>query len=145
MATIKDIVITSEMEAKLKGFAPIRSDGTFEYVPIAYREAPEQIRPTFTLKELSGLEAVETGDAMRGEMEVDTEGKRKINIRQGSFTIAVCRRGIQGWRNYFDLSTGNEVPFNRDLSRLPRDLLYELCNAILSGSALGKEEVAGLK
>lgn len=146
MPTIKDVVITPEMEARLRRFSPVRIDGTFEYIPIAYRDMPDAIRPVFVLRELSGTEAVETGDAMRGEVELDgSASAKRINIKQGAYTLAVCRKGIRGWRNYFDLSSGKEIAFDKELGAVPRDLLYELCNAILTHSTLKEEEIVGLK
>lgn len=143
---VLDMDLTPEQECKLKSFLPIKPVELFRYTPRVYRELglPKETWPVFELMPLSGMETVEAEDAMHGAVVVDQKDQTgSVSIQRGKFTAHVCRRGVRGWRNYRDLATGEEIPF--DISRLPKDLLYELSNVILENARMTEEELRGLR
>jgi len=144
---IKNVELTPEMESSLRLFSPIKINETFEYVPKAWREddIPKEIRPIFTLRPLSGVESIESGDDMRGTVKYAADGQSEMLFNHGKYVMSVCRKGIVGWKNYLDIDTGEEVPYEKGLAYLSPELLRELSNVILSRGQLSPEEVTGLK
>jgi hypothetical protein len=139
----KNIVISKEYLDKIRRFAAIQPDESFVFVPFAYRELPEEMRPKFTLRPISGEDALRYSDAMRGEVVVDN-GKAQVSIKRGEFTISVVKRGLIGWENYYD-SNGANIAYKGVIDNIPLLLLEELSEAILSRSSLTDEEVLGLR
>jgi len=144
---IENIVISKEYLDKIRNFAAIQPNETFVYVPIAYRNLPDELKPRFTLSPISGEDCLRYADMMRGEVFVDG-GKAQVQIKHGEYTIAVVKKGLRQWDNYYDIN-GNVIPFQvgniSNFDVLPRELLEELSEAITSKSKLTNEEMLGLK
>lgn len=139
-----DVVISPEYLAKIRKFTAIRPNETFLFVPEAFRDMPDNLKPRFVLKPISGEEAMQFSDLMRGEVSVDA-GKALVSVKRGAYTINVVRAGLVSWENYYDLE-GRQVPFTKgNIESLPVALLEELSDAITGRSSLTKEEVLGLK
>lgn len=140
----KHVIITPEYVDLIRQFAAIRPRETFVYVPLVYRKMDDTLKPRFTLRPISGEDALQFSDSMRGVVSV-VEGKAIVNVKRGGYTIAVVRAGLLGWENYYDLD-GTAVPYEpKAFEALPLALLEELCDAILARATLTKEEVLGLK
>jgi len=90
---------------------------------------------------LSGVEVARAQDAMRGSYDMTSS---QVKVNQGEFTIIVCKDGIVHWENYQDMKTGEEIKYAPTLAAIPKELLYELANAILRNGALSEDEVLGL-
>lgn len=144
---VRNIELTPELTAKLRSFSPIKPDETFPYTPAVWRDEsiPKELRPEFILRPLSGIEALESGDDMRGTVKYDKDGQSEMLFNHGKYVLSVCRKGIVGWSNYIDIETGKEIKYENSLKCLPQDLLRELSNTILSRGRLTEEEIAGLK
>ena len=141
---IKNISISKEYIDRIRRFTAIRPEETFTYVPSAFRDMPEEMRPRFTLRPISGEDALRYADAMRGEVSVEN-GKALVSVKRGAYTVSVVRNGLVSWENFYD-TNGGIVPYIMgDYSHLPMALLEELCEAITSRSGLTDEEVLGLK
>ena len=141
---IRNVELTPEVVERLRKYAPIRSTATFPYVPKAYRDLPEDVRPVFELRRLNGVEVLKQMDSMRGKVEFTATGGGSVAISRGQVVIDTCRRGIVGWKNYIDFQTGEEIVFDKELSALPDQLMCELCDAITEGVPLSDDEVQSL-
>jgi len=139
----KNVTISKEYLDRIRRFAAIRPEEQFVYVPIAFRDLPEEIKPKFTLRPISGEDALRFSDSMRGEVQVEN-GKATIAVKRGEFTINVVAKGLVRWDNYYD-GEGRIVDFIGTATNLPITILEELCEAILSRASLSQEEVLGLK
>lgn len=140
----KNVVISKEYLDRIRKFAAIKPDETFVYVPHAFRGMPEDVRPRFTLRPISGEEALRYSDAMRGEVAIE-KGVSTVKVRRGEFTVSVVRSGLLSWETYYDVN-GSIVPYvSGAIDNLPVALLEELCDAILERSRLTQEEVLGLR
>jgi hypothetical protein len=140
----KNIVISKEYIDKIRRFAAIRPEETFVYIPEAFRDMPEELRPKFTLRPISGEDALRYSDAMRGEVTVDN-GKALISVKRGEYTISVVKNGLVSWSNFYD-TNGRVVEYTPNaLANLSLVLMEELSSIITSRSGLTEEEVLGLK
>ncbi len=140
---MSELELTPELREKLASFLPITTDGTFKYVPRAFREAlPKEQWPVFTLKTLSGMELAKAEDMLYGNISGDIGDGASAHIRvsRGTFVEHVCKRGILDWKRYAIEFNGEE-----SLKRLPKDLLYELTNAITENRHMSEEELRGLE
>jgi len=141
---IENIIISKEYIDKIRSFVAIQPDETFVYVPVAYRTLPNDLKPKFTLSPISGEDCLRYADMMRGEVFVDG-GKAQVQIKHGEYTIAVVKKGLKSWENYYDVN-GIIIEYNNsNFNTLPRELLEELSEVITSRSKLTNEEVLGLK
>jgi hypothetical protein len=144
----QEVELTPEIEANLRRFAPIKPDEIFEYVPAVWRNSGKSRDewPVFMLKPLAGGEALDASDEMRGNVKYNISGGSEMQFNHGLFTKTICSRGIVGWKNY-KYTDGSDVLFSKEniLRVLPRDLLYELANAIQARGQLTNEEVRGLR
>jgi len=140
----KKVIISKEYLERIRGFTAIRPDETFVYIPLAFRDLPEEMRPRFTLRPISGEAALRYSDSMRGEVTVEG-GRAQVTVKRGEYTINVVRGGLLGWEGYYD-TNGNVMPFrSASIENLPVKLLEELSQAITSRANLTEEEVLGLK
>jgi hypothetical protein len=141
---VENIVITEEYLKKIRKFAAIVPEETFVYTPTAFRSFPVEVQPKFVLSPITGEEALQFADRMRGEVFVEN-GKAEVHIKHGEYTISVVKKGLKSWSNYYDIN-GKIVDYvNGSIGNLPRDLLEELSDAITSKSQLTNEEILGLK
>jgi len=150
---IKNIVLTPEMEKKLKSSLGFKLVDNYKYVPKAYREKnekgefvfPKEIWPVFILKGIDGRQALEFEDELLGEIDINSSNFNTFKIKQGRITFLTCKCGIISWSNFFD-ETGEEIVYSPDkISSLRPELLHELCNAIGERSILTEEELMGLE
>jgi hypothetical protein len=140
----KNIVISKEYLDKIRKFTAIRPRESFVYVPVVFRELPEEQRPRFTLQPISGEDTLRFSDSMRGEVAVEG-GKALVSVKRGAYTVNVVRAGLVSWENYFDIE-GVMVAFKPgNIENLPLELLEELSDMITSRSSLTQEEILGLK
>lgn len=140
----ENIVISPEYLEKIRRFAAIRPENEFIYVPVAYRSFPDELKPKFSLRSITGDDALHFADEMRGEVYIDG-GRAQVQIKHGAYTIAVLKKGIIGWENYYD-SNGKIMEFSEhNKSNLPMELMEELSEIITSSSRLTDEEKLGLK
>ena len=140
----RDITISKEYLDRIRRFTAIRPEETFDYVPVVFRDLPQEQRPVFVLRPISGETALQFSDSMQGEVSVDN-GKALVNIKRGEYTVQVVRQGLVSWKNYYDID-GRQVDHTKgNIQNLPIGLLEELCDVITSRSNLTKEEVLGLK
>lgn len=141
----KHVVITPEYLEKIRRFAAIRPDEQFVYTPKVFLDLPEELKPKFTLRPISGEDALRFADSMRGDVHVEAGGKATVNVKRGEYTTSVVKRGLVRWDNFYDLK-GNVVEYTptafQNLSIL---LLEELCDVIVSKASLTEEELLGLK
>ena len=145
MSEVKNVQISKEYLAKIRGFTAIKPEEIFFYIPKAYRELPKELQPTFQLSPASGEEAAKLADLMSGE--VSYEGKKAtVTTKRGGFTAAACKLGVKGWTNYYD-EKGNVIEYNNkdSLGNIPYKLLEELADAIVGRASLTEEEMLGLK
>lgn len=140
----KNVVISKEYLERIRRYAAIRPEEHFTYTPTVYRDMPEALRPEFVLRPISGEETLKFSDSMRGEVRVEGNGKTTVSVKRGEFTINVVRRGLVGWKNYYD-ERGNVVEFSGVIDNLPVALMEELCEAIVSRASLSNDEVLGLR
>jgi len=144
---VNKVVISKEIIERIKKYAAIKPEEQHEYIPVAFREIEEEsLKPVFTIKPVSGENLLRMSDAMSGEV-VFTGGVGNVKVKRGSFVVDVVKKGLVGWRNFYDLS-GNVIVFKSDAPSfefMQRKLFEELANAILSLSSLTEDEVLGLK
>ena len=62
----KNVIISKEYIEKIKLFAAIRPEETFEYIPLAFRDLEAQLQPKFILKPVSGEALLRFSDEMSG-------------------------------------------------------------------------------
>jgi hypothetical protein len=140
----ENIVISQEYLSKIRRFAAIVPEEEFIYIPIAYRSFPVDIQPKFILCPITGEEALQFADKMRGEVFVEN-GKAEVHVKHGEYTISVVKKGLKSWSMYYDVN-GKIIEYKKgSIENLPRDLLEELSDAITSHSQLTNEEILGLK
>ena len=140
----KNVIISKEYIDRIRRFTAIRPEETFCYVPFAFRDMPEELRPRFTLRPISGEDALRYSDAMRGEVTVES-GKALVSVKRGAYIISVVKNGLVSWENYYDVN-GSLIPFiPGSFASLPLALLEELSDTITSRSGLTEEETLGLK
>ena len=89
----KNVTISKEYLEKIRRFTAIRPEETFAYVPIAFRELPDELKPKFTLRPISGEDALRYADDMRGEVTIDN-GKALVSVKRGAYAIAVVKKGL---------------------------------------------------
>lgn len=141
----KHVVISQEYLDKIRRFAAIRPDEKFTYVPKAYLELPEELQPRFTLRPISGEDALRFSDEMRGEVNIEAGSKATVSVKRGRYTVSVVRAGLVRWDNFYDLK-GNVVEYApRSFENLSIKLLEELCDVIVSKASLTEEELLGLR
>lgn len=140
---MKDIVISKEYLDKIRRFSAIRPDETFQYIPLVYRDFEENIRPVFTLRPVSGEKVLRYSDEMSGEVS-SVNGSLNVKVRRGKFQINVVKDGLVKWENYYDIN-GRVIPFDNNFECLPKSMITELSEAILTRASLTEEEVLGLK
>jgi hypothetical protein len=140
---MKDVVISKEYLDKIRRYAAIRPDETFQYIPLIFRDMEEANRPVFTLKPVSGEKVLRYSDEMSGEC-FNVDGVLNVKVQRGKFQISVVKEGLIKWENYYDIN-GKEVPFNSKMDCLPKAMIAELAEAILNRASLTEEEVLGLK
>ncbi len=140
----KNVTITPEYLEKIKRFVAIRPDETFSYVPTAFKDLPDEIKPRFTLRPISGEDALTFSDSMRSEVSVEAGGRANVKISRGSFTINVVKRGLVRWDNFYDIN-GRIVDYSpAAFENLSIKLLEELSEVIINRASLTEEEVLGL-
>jgi len=141
----QNVNISKEYLDKIRKFTAIRPDETFSYTPIVFRELAEDLRPVFTLRPISGEDALRLSDKMSGEIQFNNDQKTStIVMHKGEFISAVCRKGVVRWEKFYD-GSGQLVTYDGNLDPLPRQLLEELADAILSRASLETEELLGLR
>jgi len=139
-----ELELTKETRERLSKFLPITLGKTFKYVPRIFREEfPEDKSqwPIFILKFLSGVELAKSEDRLYGMIGGDLNDAAfgKISVSRGAFVEHICRTGIVGWSGY-----GVEYDGPNSIDALPKELLYELTNAITEHRELSEEELRGL-
>lgn len=140
----KNVIISKEYSEKIRLFAAIQPDETFEYVPVIYREFEESLQPKFTLRPVSGEQILRFSDEMSGDVQM-INGQTSVRVKRGSFVVNIVKAGLVSWRNFYD-ENGKIIDFEPGaFSCLQRKLLEELSDAILSRTSLKEEEVLGLK
>lgn len=141
----RNVNISPEYLAKIRRFTAIRPEELFRYTPKVFREIPDDLRPVFILRPISGEDTLKLSDKMSGEIEFEKDsGSSRVTMHKGEFIASVCRRGIVGWENFYD-AKGNIVPYANSIDILPRRLLEELADAVLDFAQLSEEEILGLK
>lgn len=143
----QSVVLSKEYLDKIRGFAAIRPDEYFWYVPKCYRELPEDLRAKFKLRPVSGEDAAKLADVMRGEVEMNqASAVTTFKTKRGEFVVATCRKGVLGWENFYD-DKGRIIPVQEPLTleNIPYRLLEELTDAIVGRASLTEEELLGLK
>lgn len=145
MIETKHVTITKEYLDKIRRFTAIRPGETFVYVPKAFRELPGELRSRFTLRPISGEDALKFSDSMRGNVCIEAGGNTAVSVKRGEYTINVVKRGLVRWDNFYDLK-GDVIEYiPDDFQNLSILLLEELCDAIVSRASLTEEEVLGLR
>lgn len=139
----KNVVISKEYVEKIKRFAAIKPEEEFNYIPVAYRGLPDDIKPIFKLKPVSGEKVLCYSDMMSGEVTM-INGSPNIKVQRGKFSVNIVKEGLVSWENYYSIN-GDIVPFNDNILPLSRALIEELAEAILNYSQLSEEEILGLK
>ncbi len=140
---VKNLTISKEYLEKIRRFTAIKPTDEFVYVPKAFRELPEALRPKFTLRRISGEEVLKFSDEIRGFSTFEGTGHANVKVNAGELLIITCKAGVIKWENYFD-SKGEIIPYDKSLANLPPYLIEELSNVIATGD-LSEEEVLGLK
>jgi len=156
---VKDIILTDEHKAKLKGLLAFDVSATFPYVPKAYRESdiPKELWPIFILKSKDGLELAQAEDDA-GVMLYDQQTQQaKMKLCAGTMRVKTLKRGIKSWKNWRN-EEGILIEYNKTkhtngsnelsdsaLRSFPIALQLELQNAINERSILTPEELQGLE
>jgi hypothetical protein len=144
------VELTKEQEEVLRRYATIEPDARFEYVPIALRELPPEVRPVFHLREVDGPLGVELRSKASKLVTVVVDGKEdsRTEIDRTAFIMESVRLGLLGWDRYYSVEKKEYVawPGSADLAvrLLPTSLLYDLSGAVLSKGKLAPEEKRGL-
>jgi hypothetical protein len=102
----KQVKMTKEIMDKLRGVSVI--SGTIE-CPIDIIDVPEEFKPVFIIKNLSVEDTKMIKESSKGK---DMNSEEVNDILDN-----VCRTHIVGWRNLYDLSTGNTFDFKADESK----------------------------
>jgi len=109
---VAELKITDELREKLKGLMPFSQAGVIDYTPAQFLSAgleADQI-PVFTHRCFTQAENLEYREAISTAM---GDGKYKIGELlkiQREFD----RKVLKGWKNYFDLESGKEIPYGAD-------------------------------
>lgn len=140
----KNVIISNEYLEKIKKFAAIQPEETFEYVPLAYRDFEKELQPIFILKPISGEKILKFSDEMSGDVTIG-KGLTSVKVKRGSFVVSVVKEGLLNWQNFYNLK-GKIIEYSpTSFDCLQRRLIEELSEAILSRSSISEEEVLGLK
>lgn len=161
---VKDVVLTDEIKAKIKGFTGFKPESSFKYVPKVYREkgpdgeyvVPKEYWPIFTLRGMDGVEATRNEDNLEVTYDNISDGNisgSSMRVNSGKTKILTCQRGIISWRNLrYDDGSLVKVPTKKNgvldedaLRHLPPALITELANAITEQTKLSDEELLGLE
>jgi len=140
----KNLEMTEEVRKKLSSFLAITPDATFKYTPQAFKILPPKFWPIFTLRYMDGIELAEF-EGQSGFI-VHSEKGREFHGTPGKYRIALLKKGIEAWKNYFDKS-GKEIVFQGEesIKVLPPDLQNDLMNAITEQTELSEEELRSLE
>ena len=158
----KDVVMTEELREKLNsiGAIGISTNTEFKYTPNAFRQKnkngeyliPKKFWPVFMLKSFSGVDSANLQDKQQVAAIPDENGGYKIKLKAGAIAVDVCKTNILGWKNFID-EDGEIIKCKRvckelddtTMSRLTRQLIEELSEAILTRSKMTDEEILGLE
>jgi len=124
MSESKKIVLTDEIREKLHGLLPMDSDAKHVFVPNVFKDKslsiPSQFHPSFTVKQLSNVDAREIKTlAVQDYLEATKKGKKKtaeqmvdVSESKQEKYIAVCAKYVTNWDNLYDLGTGEIVKYS---------------------------------
>jgi hypothetical protein len=153
---MKDIQLTEDAKAKLKGFLAFDTSTDFPYVPKAYRDKAanieKQLWPVFTLRSKNGLDVADAEDNS-GFFEYDSadRNKSKLVMKSGSARVATLRKGIIKVKN-LPTENGKSISFDSSkdniddlIKMIPARLQVELQEAINERAVLAPEELLGLE
>jgi hypothetical protein len=136
------VEISKEYLEKIAGYTAINFDEPEEYIPKIFRELPEDKRPVFNLV---GIDAVAMNEVVSelGAETLSAVNSGKADTQQiYKWTIAIAKKGIVGWKNYYDIK-GRIVNYSPILKGLPYKLLVELASQALMLGRLNDDEELG--
>jgi len=149
---VAELKITDDLREKLKGLMPFSQAGVIDFTPAQFLKAgleKDQI-PVFTHRCFSQAENNEYRKAISAAMNGDTYKTGELLTIQREF----ARKVLKGWKNYYDLESGKEIPFGADADggcdkRAFEYVLDFIASAITDNagqwSGLKPPEVEGLK
>ncbi len=148
MAT--DHIMTDEVKKLLISRLPFSTNAVTDFTPPTYMIKddsgvlliPEEFRPVFSIRAFTKLES-------------DTLKKSFVNAKNNDENLirSTARKATMGWRNMYDVGTGDEIPFEADelgqctralFDTLPLVVVSELLNYMSQVSGIIVSEVAGL-
>lgn len=132
---IKKIELTAEQKAKISKYNAYTIKSSYDYVPKAFRDFDMELRPTFKLKVLKGIDLMALTDKMQK------------GVSEAMMNIEICKAGIVSYHNLVDNDgyIHNADTIDADaLNTLKPELICELAVVITEGSTNSESEQLGL-
>lgn len=143
-----DIRMTDEIREQLYGVLPFSQDSSVEYIPQAFKDVPDDFRPVFILRSFTKPEENQVRRTL-GRMKSDSD---TVSIEsQAQDTVRKC---LLGWKNLWDVGSGQTVEYESDPSggcsktcfeRLPSLIIVDLFLYIGKISGMMDIEKKGLR
>jgi len=139
---MSELKLDEETKKSLIGLMPFSQEATTEFTPEIFKKLDigEEFKPVFTQRSFTRKE--------RNEMRAGAMTFR------GSDVFKYARISVVGWRNLYDLATGNEIEFSADKDKgaskelfglISDEIAAELFNNASKISGLLSAEKMGLR
>lgn len=125
---MEPITLTPEIKQAMLGLLPFSIDAKIEFVPERFSQrpgVPPSMIPTFILRPLAVNEKKE---ALKLVKNLSTANEEDLSER--------TRKNVIGWKNLFDLSTGQEMAFVADNAGAAKKELFEQVPRTIVGDIL---------
>ena len=113
--------LTEEHRQALLGLMPFTQNGTIEYTPKAFEklDIPKNKKPVFKMRAYNK-------DEMNRIKKMLSDIQKNENADFNNDVREFSRLSIVGWKNMFDLSTGEEMEFKKSADGSIQKEQYEL-------------------
>lgn len=106
-------VMDEETRKKLEGLLPFSVKSTTEFTPSSIGEdIPEEYRPVFSIRPFNREEMRSATTIFKGLSNDSESGDLEKEDK-----LAECsRKVVMGWKNLFDVGTGEEIEYTQDVN-----------------------------
>jgi len=142
--------LTEEHRQALLGLMPFTQNGTIEYTPKAFEklDIPKNKKSIYIMRAYNKDEMTRVRKLIN-----DVNASKGSKDDQEEEIRDLTRRSIVGWKNIYDLATGDEIEFKKDsdgsadkglFEDIPDVIKAEIYTYSLTISGLMKKEIEGL-
>jgi hypothetical protein len=140
-----ELRLDEKTRKSLLGLMPFTQGGVMDYTPEAYLSIPENIRPVFSLRAFTRQESCDIRSMFLND-KYSIEERAEKNMEN-------ARKVVMGWKNIYDLSTGEPLEYKGSALGADKDLFSIFPDVIVSSifrqasvmSGLLQQEKQGLK